>query len=202
MIFVDNESVNLDPRSLVSLGAVEYERHSNTFYEECRVPEGMQISEGALKINGFTVEQVTDPNKQGLGTLMLHFCDWTKSVEEVTLAGENVGYFDMRGITDSLGKFGIENVFGHRSVDLHTVMRKFHEVNGFQIPIKGKHDDISLDYALEFVGMPKEPMPHNGLTGAKLEAEVYSRLQRGSGLFEEYAKHQVSEKVAKAKIRV
>jgi hypothetical protein len=67
--------------------------------------------------------------------------------------------------------------------------------------MKDKHDDISLDYALKFLGMETESKPHNAHMGAILEVEGFSRIMRGVGLIEEFKRYPVPEVVAKARVR-
>lgn len=66
MIVIDVEASGVSPEknSLVSLGAVDFANPQNRFYEECRIWDGAHIEKGALEVNGFTREQITDPKKK------------------------------------------------------------------------------------------------------------------------------------------
>lgn len=66
MIVFDVETTGEDSRkhSIVSIGALEFSNPKNQFYEECRIWEGAEVQEIALKINGFTEENIRDPKKQ------------------------------------------------------------------------------------------------------------------------------------------
>jgi len=52
---------------------------------------------------------------------------------------------------------------------------------------------MNLDKILNYVGLPDEPRPHNGLCGAKLEAEAFSRLVNDKSLLEEYGKYSIPD---------
>jgi hypothetical protein len=41
--------------------------------------------------------------------------------------------------------------------------------------------------------LPPEPYPHNGLRGAKIEAEALSRLIYGKNLLEEYKEFKIPQ---------
>lgn len=62
-----------------------------------------------------------------------------------------------------------------------------------EIPRKNKKTNIKLDYILTLVGLPEEPKPHNALTGAKVEAEAFSRLLFGKNLLKEFTQYTLPE---------
>jgi len=193
MIVVDVETTGLDPRrhSIVSIGAVEFENPGNQFYKECRAWSGSEISDEAVKVNGFTREQVTDINKPSPGLTTCEFLDWSKTCKEITLAGHNIR-FDYSFLKESFEKYSKDSwPFGYRTVDVHSICYAHYIANGITIPVKDKKSNISLDAALVYVGMPPEPMPHNALTGAKAGAEVLSRLVYGKVLFPEYSQYAI-----------
>ena len=47
MIIIDVETTGLDPKkySIVSIGAVDFKKPMRTFYEECRIWDGAEVSE-------------------------------------------------------------------------------------------------------------------------------------------------------------
>ncbi len=83
-------------------------------------------------------------------------------------------------------------LFKKRSVDLHSVCYTHMLVRG-RNPAKEGTSIVSLDKVLEYVGLQPEPKPHNALTGAKLEAEAFSRLIYGRQLLPEYAEFKIPE---------
>ena len=58
--------------SIVSLGAVDFNT-KDEFYEECQVMEGRSYDDYALKINGYTKEQIFDSRKQSVLDLLRKF---------------------------------------------------------------------------------------------------------------------------------
>jgi DNA polymerase-3 subunit epsilon len=193
MIVVDVETTGVDSKinSIVSIGAVDFSNPSNTFYQENRIWFGAEVNPKALEINGFTEEQLIDRSKKTLKETVSDFIEWSKSVEDITLAGENVGRFDALFLKNSADRYGIEFPFGVSSVDLHALSYSHHLKYGIKIPLNKNRTDISSDTTLVYVGLPTEPKPHNALTGAKMEAEAFSRLIYGRCLFEEFRSYEI-----------
>lgn len=192
MIVVDMESSGVDPHknSLLSVGAYEFENVRNKFYEECRVWEGAHIDDEALTINGFSREEATSNKKQKDEELLLQFLAWAESCEEKTIAGQNPSS-DRDFLKYTAERYHINWPFAHRTIDLHSICY-FHMVRrGITLPIKNKHSALNLDSILEYVGMPSEPKPHNGLMGAKVEAEAFQRLFYEKPMFPEFMKYPI-----------
>ena len=166
MIIIDVETTGLDPREngLLSLGAVDYAT-GDEFYEECRVDEYARIDTGALAVNGFTFMQCHDPKKQSDSELYDKFLNWCNG-RECLLAGQQVGSLDVKFLQEVACKPGQLKSwpFGYRSVDLHSIA--FSKL--------GK--SLSLDDILVALGLPAEPKPHNGLTGARVEYQAFKKL--------------------------
>ena len=195
MIILDIETTGLNPErnSLVSIGAIDFYNPTNTFYGECKIKKGTKISKTALDINGFSVKELRDQSKQTVGDLVKSFSDWAqRSTSELILAGENVGRFDHKWLEHDAHANEIEWIFGYRSVDLHSLTVMDHYQRGISLPVKDNGvSALSLNKTLNYVGLPAEPEPHNALTGAKYEAEAFSRLLTGKNLLEEFKKHDV-----------
>lgn len=172
--------------SIVSIGAVDFFNPGNHFYKECRIWEGAKITEKALEINGFSIEDITNPNKASLEDTIKEFLTWTKNITDKTLGGYHPS-FDRDFLKNSAERYGIKWDPGYRTVDLHSLSYGEHIVFDVEMPIKDGKSDLSLDKTLNFVGLPAEPKPHNALTGVKLEAEAFSRIIYKRGwLFEEF----------------
>jgi DNA polymerase III epsilon subunit-like protein len=196
MIVVDMESTGVEPHknSLVSVGAVDFDNPENQFYMECRVFEGARIDEAALKVNGFTREEITDPKKPSDREVVEAFIQWAETCKEQTLAGQNPSV-DRDFLKYTAERYHIDWPFAHRVIDLHSIAY-FHMLErGITPPVKEAagihHTDLNLDKTLLYVGLPEEPRPHNGLRGAKLEAEAFSRLFYGAPFIKEYSVHPV-----------
>lgn len=191
MIIVDVETTGLEPEknAIVSVGAVNFDYPNIMFYEECRLRKGAEINPIALEINGFTEEEVRDPNKKSLKELIKLFNIWADNVEDKTLAGENP-HLDLDFLKHSAKLYGAPWPFGYRIVDLHSISFIHHLGSGLKPLEKGK-TNLSLDETLKYVGLKTEPKPHHALTGAKLETEAFSRILCGKNLLSEYKKYAI-----------
>lgn len=203
MIVVDVETTGLRPEinSIVSIGAVDFSNPKNQFYEECRIWKGAEINPIALKINGFTEGQLRDPNKQSLGELMQKFSEYISKIPDQTLAGQNP-WFDGGFLRDSaercrLEGYSFEKRFGSRCVDIHTLIYARYLSSGMEHPLKNGRTSIDFNKALEYAGLPPEPEPHNALTGAKMGAEVLSRLIYGKNLLPEFSQYSIPDYLLK-----
>lgn len=187
MIVIDVETSGVDPHknSLLSIGAVDFEHPERQFYGECRAWEGAHIDDEALAVNGFSHAQATDHNKKTDRELLLDFLSWTESCQEKTIAGHNTS-FDRDFLQATAARYHINWTFAHRTLDLHSIAYYHHIHRGVEIPTTHGHSGLNLDGILTYAGLPPEPEPHNGLTGAKLEAEAFSRFFNKKCLFSEY----------------
>lgn len=193
MIVVDVEASGTDERahSIVSVGALFLERPEHQFYEECRVWEGAHIMDEALEVNGFTKEQITDPKKQGEGELAKKFIAWASEAEDRTLAGQNPS-FDrdfLRLATERAGH--TDWPFAFRTIDTHSLAYMHMVKRGVTPPVEHQRSALDLDAVLNYCGIPREPEPHNALTGAKSHAEVISRLLYGKKLLKEFEQYDL-----------
>jgi len=192
MIILDVETtgVKAEKDSIVSIGAVEYENPTNQFYIECRIADDIIPHPKALEVNGFTEEQLRDPSKPSLKEAVYQFIHWTNNILDLTLAGENPS-FDRDFIRAATDKFGTYNPFGFRTNDLQTLTYAHHKKRGIPILLNNRRTNIDLNFTLTYVGLPTEPNPHNALTGAKMEAEAFSRLMEGKNLLKEFSQYPV-----------
>lgn len=165
VIVVDCETsgVKFGTHGLLSIGAVRLTDLNETFYGECGLDEGREISPQALLINGFTTGEITDKKKQTAKSLVKSFYAWAekyrKGPELLMFCGHNPG-FDVAFIKEQVNSWP----FMHRSLDLHTVAFTF----------LGK----SLSHAeiCDALGLEREPTIHNGLHGAVSEAVCMRKL--------------------------
>ncbi len=194
MLVIDVETTGVDPQknAIVSIGAVDFLNPARHFYMECRIFDGAEIDERALEINGFTHEQIKDPNKPPLRELMKHFLIWAEQSENKTIAGHNP-HFDMGFLKASAERTGFFWTFPYRTVDLHTVCYSHYMQRGVQPPQRKGRTDIDVDTVHTYVGLPEEPKPHHGLRGAKMEAESFSRLLNGRNLLSEFAHYSLPD---------
>jgi hypothetical protein len=190
MIVVDIEGGGLDPNrsALLSIGAVDFNSPDRTFYGECQARKGAELDPFALSVCGFSTEQAQDPKKQSEAELIAGFIAWTETAAERTLAGHNTD-FDRNFLQAAAKRAKIPWKLGHRIVDLHTLAYAYQLATGNLGPKPISQLNSDSVYAL--VGMPPEPKPHLGITGATMEAEAFSRLLYGRGLLAEFAKYPV-----------
>jgi DNA polymerase III epsilon subunit-like protein len=192
MLVVDVESTGLDPQrhALVSVGAIDFLHPDDHFYRECRVWEGAAIDREALRINGFSDAQLRDSRKPSLAQTLDAFIQWFSRHPNRTFAGLNPA-FDRALLIASAQRAGIEWRPGHRMVDLHSLCYA-HQLGRGVIPSE-PHDLMTLttNEIFRYVGLPPEPRPHHALTGAKMEAEAFSRLISGTSLLKEFERYPV-----------
>ncbi len=193
MLVVDVEASGTEAHkhSIVSVGALDLANPSNRFYEECRIWDGAHVMDEALKVNGFTKEEITDPGKQSEADLAHRFLEWSEGVEERTLAGQNVS-FDRDFLRYACERAGHTDwPFAYRTIDTHTLCYMHMVERGLQPPVARRRSALDLDAVLNYCGIPREPEPHNALTGALSHAEVISRLLFGRKLLPEFEQYEI-----------
>jgi len=197
MIIVDVEASGTDyaRHSIVSVGALDLLHPDNRLYEECRIWDGAHIMDEALAVNGFSAAEVTDRSKQTEADLIHRFLAWSDSVQERTLAGQNVS-FDRDFLKAAAERAGHTNwPFAYRTIDTHTLCYMHIVRRGLQPPVAHRRSALNLDAVLNYCGIPEEPNPHNALTGALSHAEVISRLLYGKKLLPEFEAFPIPWKV-------
>ena len=201
MIVIDIESTGNDPsiHALVSIGAVDLKNSSRKFYGECKIWQGACVWEGdgkyyknALEVNGFTLEQITDSKKLSLKQLLKRFFKWVEKCENITLIAQNP-FFDTAFLKDSAKRVGLKYPFGDRTIDLHAVACAVLLQKRYNPPLKDHKSDLNTTKILNFVGLSKEPEPHNALTGAIMEAEAFMRLIYGRGIFKQFKEYPLPD---------
>ena len=192
MLVVDLELSGIDPsvHGILSIGAVDFIDPERQFYGECKLREGAHVMEEALEINGFTEDDINDPEKESEEFLLKSFMTWIEESENHTLAGHNV-HLDLYFLENGLHRAGMDSPLARRVMDLHSVCLFHMLMKGLEPPIKNGRSDLNSDTVMEYVGMPAEPRPHIALNGALWEAEAFSRLIENEGIFEEFEDHPV-----------
>lgn len=197
MIVVDGEFSGLDPNkhAILSLGAIDMNDPSREFYGECQIPDWAVAHPIAMQVNGFTDEQIRDINKPTLGELARDFIVWAEQAEDRTLAGQNV-WNDWAMLNAAFQRNEIDWDLGHRILDLHSVVYAHLMSRGETIPTDKNMSAVNSEFICSYVGLPKEAEPHIALTGAKWEAEAFSRLFYGKNLLPEFEQHPIPEYLA------
>lgn len=191
MIVLDVETTGLVPEkhSILSLGAIDLNDPTNQFYEECRVWEGAEIEEDALRINGFQKEEVEGQGsgKQTEAGLIASFVAWaTDRPQDRTLAAQNPS-FDLEFVQAACKRASIECPFAKRTLDVHSLVWMHMRMRGMEPPLEKHRSALSLDACLRYCGIPEEPKPHNALTGAFCHAEVISRVAYTKNLLPDFS---------------
>lgn len=194
MLIIDIEAsgTNYEKHSIVSIGALDFDNPDNRFYGECRIWEGAHVMDEALKVNGFTEEEVRDPNKLSESDLIKKFIDWTEPILDRTLTGQNIS-FDRDFLRTASQRAGMNWTLAYRTLDTHT-MCWMHMINaGFTPPVDSEHkrSALNLDAVLNYCGIKSEPDPHNALTGALCHAEVTARLLYNKKLLPEFEQYEI-----------
>lgn len=194
MIVIDVEAsgTNYEKHSIVSLGAIDLDEPARRFYGECRIWEGAHIMEGALAVNGFTEEEITDSTKQSESELVQAFMEWSQHMSNRTLVGQNVS-FDRDMVRAACDRADIPWDLAYRTIDTHTLCFMHMVKRGLTPPLDEQHrrTALNLDAILNYCGIPDEPEPHNALTGAMSHAEVTSRLLYDRSLLPEFAEFAI-----------
>ena len=194
MIIIDVEASGTEfaKHSIVSLGALDFTNPSNRFYKECRIWEGAHIMDEALVVNGFTEAQITDPTKMSESELVTQFIEWTFSMADRTLVGQNVS-FDRDFVKAAAHRAKLQFGLPYRTLDTHTLCWMHMVKRGFEVPIDPQHKRslLDLDAILNYCGISSEPEPHNALTGALCHAEVTSRLLYDKKLLPEFEQFEI-----------
>ena len=180
MIFVDLETTGTDPRAhgILAIGAIDFDNPENQFYGECQVFAEASIDPESIPVSGFSIESMHDASKPTEKELIKSFLDWTNSVNDITFGGENPS-FDRDFLRMACVRYKIDWPFAYRTVDLHSIAYARLTGEGKEIPIRNRHTNLGLDTMLSLTGLPRNPLPHNALRDAVLEAEVFSRFVLG-----------------------
>lgn len=166
MITLDLETTGLNPQrhGIASIGAVHVES-GEEFYEECKIYNATEVSEKALEVNGFTEKQLREGKGIPIGQAVGKLISWCKKFGlKQTVIGWNVGSFDIQFLEVGMGSDIRESVFGHRFIDLHSMV---HAISGESMR--------SVD-ACEYLDVEKEPEVHNALEGAKMNLRIYNAV--------------------------
>jgi DNA polymerase-3 subunit epsilon len=177
MIIIDVEASGVSPEkdSLVSVGAVDFADPKRRFYQECRIWDGAHVEDEALRVNGFTVSEISDPKKKTDREVVLDFLAWIETAKEKTIAGHNPS-FDRDFLQASARRYHINWPLAHRTVDLHSIAYFDMFKHNVDRPVINNHSALNLDSILVYLGLPPEPKPHNALNGALLETEAFGRF--------------------------
>jgi len=194
MIVIDIETSGLDfnKHGVWQIGAIDLENPANTFLGESRIDDEDQISQESLKIIGKTEEELRDSSKQSQKELLENFFKWVQNIN-VKICICQIPQSDMSFLETKTKKYGLQWIFHHRTLDLHSIASLKHMQINNEFLIKNGYSDMGLFNILTFVGMRDDRGYHNALEDAKLTAECFSRIVYGKTLLEEYNKFPIPE---------
>ena len=192
MIIVDVEAsgVDYEKHSIVSIGALEFEKPENRLYVECKIWDGAHFMPEALEVNGFTEAEIKDTSKKSEGEAIKDFLEWSETCDERTLVGQNVS-FDRDFLRAAAERQHINWPLAYRTIDTHTLAVMHIIKRGKNVPTTNNRSALDLDAVLNYTGIPNEPEPHNALTGALSHAEVTSRLLYDKKLLPEFEQFDI-----------
>ncbi len=194
MIAIDIESSGLEyeKNSILSIGALDLNNPTFRFYGECRMFSGAKFSQEALSVNGFTEAEITNHKKQTEGELVRAFLEWSQHIENRLFVGQNIS-FDRDFLTAAAKREKLAWDIAKRTIDCHSLCYMHMIKRKIEPPYnpQKRRSDLSLDYILNYCGIPDEPKPHNALTGALSHAEVAYRLLYDKPLLPEFSHFKI-----------
>lgn len=192
MIVLDIEATGTDvhKHAILSIGAIDFEHPEQVFNEECRIWDGAHVDPEALKYNGYSEEQIRDPNKQTDEQIIKKLFAWIEQRDERTIAGQNPS-FDLGYIRSAAHRYHINSTLAHRSIDQHSIVYAHMIKRGLTPPVAHHHSGIDSDFIMEYVGIPTEPKPHIAINGATWEAEALSRLLYDKPLLSKFEQYPI-----------
>ncbi len=192
MIVLDIEATgtNYQKHSILSIGALDFDKPENRIYLECQAWKGAHINPEAIKVCGFTEEEATDNTKETEAQLIAQFMTWADGIEDQTFLGQNVS-FDRDYVKAACERAGYNYPFAHRTIDTHSLAYMHHVIHGTKVPIEKRHSALNIEAIATYLGMPEEPEPHNALTGALYHAEMAYRILYNKEYLEEFKEYKI-----------
>jgi hypothetical protein len=177
-VFVDVESAGLDPElnGILSIGATTID--CKEYYGECHLYSFQKAERKALEINGFTEVKARDMEKDSAHEMVRLFIEWCRSNNVYYIIGKN-SRWDYEMI-----KYPWDKVFAkdgpkpepfplsHRVIDLTSLAAMAYIKDGIMVSEKG----INSSELQKYLGIPDEPKPHDGLTGARYNRNMLLKL--------------------------
>lgn len=214
MIVLDIETTGLtNDCGICEIGAIDLTNPENYFLQDCRIDEEDTITEGALKVNGRTRDELFDKNKQSQKEMISNYLKWVEKQSWRIFYGQNVGW-DISMIQSKSLKYNLHKDFmdihGPRGMDLHTIAQgKYFELHGKYFVKENGRSAMNLSKILEFVGIldnrrgvlrgeiVKEGKPHGALADCRFEGEALYRIKFGKNLFDEFKKFEIPDYLKK-----
>lgn len=191
---VDVETTALDAQkgALVSIGAV-HPLTGDEFYCQCWVCPGAYIDSQSMEIN--MADWIEDRTLPSEAEAVGKFVRWMHRHGVRLIGGKNPS-FDVRWLEAAWNRAKDEGYPGlyatpaqnargkfpltHRTLDLHSLVLAWAMMHRPEALLA---EGFKTDDLYPLLGLPREPKPHNALTGARMEAEAFRViLERGGVL--------------------
>ena len=194
MIVLDIETSGLSPEKngIWQIGAIDLDNPDDKFIEEGRIDCDDAAEAGALLVIGKTEDELRDIGKRSQKELLALFFEWCRVIKAKTCLCQNP-QFDSVFISMKARKYGMENPLHFRAFDLHSLAQMKHFSVRGNFFMEGGFSKMSLKGVLEFCGMEDSREAHNAIEDCMLEAECFSRLVYGKGMFEEYSQFKIPD---------
>ncbi len=173
---VETSGLNEGINGIIGLGAIMLPG-GDTFYHEPRLIDELTAHPKALEVNGFTEEEIRSIDRVDMDTTLRRFSDWAVKADDMILGGWN-STFDYRFLAAEYERHGLRWPFKYRVVDIQTIAYTVMRIKDKWTPMHDGVSTVGLNYTLKWLGLPKEPEPHNALTGAQCNVDVLMALTK------------------------
>ena len=183
MLWIDTETTGLSPRknAVVSIAALANWNTEGGFYREVRPFETVELDDKAMRVNGFTSEQLFDPARPSEVQVANEFNEWVKYNFDgpPLVCGQNVR-FDMDFVNALYLRTGVYLGLQTRAFDIQTVALYLHSLGLVELPFKGSAISTNLDVLLQTF-LPEQARQgerHNAYEDIWLTRNVFWAMQR------------------------
>lgn len=181
-VSIDLETTGLDPKyhAVVEAGACPVFGDDSSCFVECWMPHYTVYNPKALEVNGHTQEELRSRNAMdskclSQAEMVLTLLDYCERQDRTVLVGKNPSFdykFLLHIWTGHLGREERTFPLSYRLIDYGGMAIKDMVLAGKTVPPKG----FSSNDVQDFYDIPREPMPHNGLTGARYNVVALEKI--------------------------
>jgi DNA polymerase III epsilon subunit-like protein len=197
MLWVDVETTGLSPRkcAVASIAALANWDTENIFYREIRAWDGAALDPEALRVNGFTSEQLLSEDRPTETQVANEFNAWVMRSFSgpPIICGQNVK-FDIDFIGEMYRRAGVVLNLKTRFLDTQAVALFLHNAGVIELPFSGDFIKTNLDVLVAAV-LPSEAArtgAHSALHDIWLTRNAYwammSRVQDYKAAFDDLQK--------------
>ena len=192
---VDVEATHRDRKRarIIKLAAINAEDPTDWINLQARVAPRTHTSASALVYNGFTPEELVNPNLPTEAEVIDQYLAWRSKLTNRTASGHNPETYDIPILEAAAARAGMTVRLGRRTVDLHSLAAQVYERNGWQVPLDERgFSNITSDQVSRLVNIPPEPKPHReAMHGVIWEREALERIIHRRSYFREFAQYAI-----------